>query len=120
MRLQSDPTILYGILDQTQVMPKNIRKKDIKTPTLYNTYTVKALPLGPIANPGKEALLATVNPESTDYLYFVSRNDGTHVFSRTYKEHLEAVRQFQLDRKARMGKSWRDLHKRKPNKDLGL
>ena len=111
MKLQSDPTILYGILDQAGVMPKNIRREDIKTYTKYNTYTVAALPYGPIANPGQKALESAVNPDSTDYLYFVSRNNGTHAFSRTLKEHNNAVRKWQLNRKNRQGKSWRDLSK---------
>lgn len=108
MRLQSDPTILYGILDQTGVMPKNIRKKDIRTHTKYNTYTVQELPHGPIANPGQKALEAAVNPESTDYLYFVSRNNGTHVFSKTLREHNKSVKKWQLNIKNRQGRSWRD------------
>lgn len=112
MKLASDPTIIYGIWVESRERTKNIRKKDILRPTPYNTYTVKGLPYGPIANPSKEALRAAVDPEKTDYLFFVSRNDGTHYFSKTDKEHLAAVRQYQLDRKAREGKSWRDLKKR--------
>ncbi len=113
MRLQSDPTIIYGIWDETGRYIKNITKEDIERPTRYNTYTVPRLPFGPIANPGREAFEAVMNPAQTDYLYFVSRNDGTHVFSRTYEDHLKAVRTFQLDPRARAGKSWRDLHQRK-------
>ncbi len=110
MRLQSDPTIIYGILDQNGGKPvKNISKKDIITKTRYNTYKVAALPHGPIANPGSEAMLAALNPVESEFLYFVSRNNGTHVFSKTYKKHLQAVRKFQLDRKMRKGRSWRDL-----------
>lgn len=108
MRLQSDPTILYGILIQTQQMKSNITKADIHQPTAYNTYTVPALPLGPIANPGREALWAAANPANSEYLYFVSRNDGTHVFTTNYKDHEKAVKKFQLDRKMRKDKSWRD------------
>ncbi|MCB0350439.1 MAG: endolytic transglycosylase MltG [Bdellovibrionales bacterium] len=113
MRLQSDPTILYGMLNETQKTIKNISKSDILRPTPFNTYTVKALPVGPIANPGREALLAAVRPDVSDYLYFVSRNDGTHVFSETYKEHDAAVKKFQLDRKMREGKSWRNLNQKR-------
>ncbi len=113
MRLQSDPTILYGLLVETGKMKKNIRKKDILKKNPYNTYTVKALPAGPIANPGREAIAAVLKPKTTDFLYFVSRNDGTHVFSKTYQEHNKAVRVYQLNRRARKGKSWRDLEKRK-------
>lgn len=113
MRLQSDPTILYGMLMETGVMKQNIRKKDILRKTPYNTYTIRALPAGPIANPGREAIAAVLNPKSTDFLYFVSRNDGTHVFSKTYNEHNKAVREYQLNHRARKGKSWRDLKNRK-------
>lgn len=112
MRLQTDPTILYGILDQTKVLKNNITKKDIRTKTRYNTYRISGLPYGPIANPGTKALEAVFNPASTDYLYFVSRNNGTHVFSQNYKQHQQAVRKFQLDRKMREGRSWRDRYQK--------
>jgi len=94
-------------------MKKNITKADIHSPTPYNTYTVKSLPAGPIANPGKEALWAAVNPAETNYLFFVSRNDGTHVFTEAYKDHAAAVKIFQQNRKMREGKSWRDLKNKK-------
>ncbi len=112
MRLQSDPTIIYGIWSETGSYLKNIRKSDILHPTPYNTYTVKALPAGPICNPGREALAAVLHPAKSEYLYFVSRNDGTHIFSETYKQHEKAVRDFQINRRARQGKSWRDLKKK--------
>lgn len=113
MRLQSDPTTMYGVWVKTGSTLANITKKDLRTPTPYNTYTVNGLPVGPIANPGKAALIAAMNPLESRNLYFVSRNDGTHKFSRSYEEHLQAVRKFQLDPKAREGKSWRDLNKNK-------
>lgn len=113
MLLQTDPTIIYGIAEKTRKTVFKISKKDILTPTRYNTYVVKGLPPGPIANPGKAALLATVNPEMTDYLFFVSQNNGTHIFSVNYEDHNRAVKKFQLDPKAREGKSWRDLNKKK-------
>lgn len=112
MRLQSDPTIIYGMWVETGVEPKNISKNDIRRATPYNTYTVARLPQGPIANPGREALEATLNPGVSDFLYFVSRNDGTHIFSNTYEAHNKAVRSFQMNPKARQGKSWRDLKNR--------
>lgn len=118
MPLQSDPTILYGIIDATGKPAINITKADISRPNRYNTYTVKKLPYGPIANPGREALKATLDPAQTNYLYFVSRNDGTHVFTSTYADHLRAVRAFQLNPAAREGKSWRDLKKR--TKPMGI
>lgn len=97
MMLQSDPTIIYGILIQTGVHIKNIRKKHITNKNPYNTYTIYGLPLEPIANPGHKALHAVVFPEKTDEIYFVSRNDGTHYFSKTYDEHKKAVRKYQLN-----------------------
>ena len=112
MRLQADPTVLYGIWVETGKYKKNITKKDLRTPSPYNTYTQSGLPKGPIANPGKEALLAALQPETSPFYYFVSRNDGTHVFSEDYEAHKKAVSKYQLDRKAREGKSWRDLSER--------
>lgn len=109
MRLQSDPTILYGIMMEDGVWLKNIRRKDIRRSTDYNTYTIASLPPAPIANPGIESIRAALNPDDTPYFYFVSQNDGTHVFTKTYKEHTNAVRKYQLNQGARKGKSWRDL-----------
>ena len=96
MKLQTDPTILYSLFLHTGVMPKNIRKKDILFSYPYNTYVIKGLPPGPIANPGKLALKSCFSPEPTEALFFVSRNDGTHVFSNTYKEHQKAVYEYQV------------------------
>lgn len=106
MRLQSDPTTIYGIYERYN---GNITKKDLLTKTPYNTYKIPALPVGPISNPGLESIKAVLNPESHNYLYFVSKNDGTHIFSKTYKDHREAVNTWQKNRKNRKGKSWRDL-----------
>ena len=115
MKLQTDPTILYGIMDQTGKEVNNIRKKDILAPTAYNTYVIRGLPPGPISNPGLESIKSVLHPAKSDYLYFVSKNDGTHIFSRTYEEHLKAVKKYQMNSKMRQGKSWRDL-KRKTKK----
>lgn len=112
MKLQSDPTIIYGIWDSTGQFSKNIRKADITRYNRYNTYTVPRLPFGPIANPGREALAAVMKPAKTEYFYFVSRNDGTHIFTKTYQDHNKAVRDYQMNPAARAGKSWRDLKKR--------
>jgi UPF0755 protein len=109
MRLQSDPTTIYGMWER---YTGNIRKSDLLTHSPYNTYTIPALPVGPIGNPGKEALQAALFPEQSEFLYFVSHNDGTHEFTRTFDEHSKAVRKFQLDPKARAGKSWRDLNRK--------
>lgn len=114
MRLQTDPTIIYGILNETGKEITNIRTKDLRRPTAYNTYVIKGLPPGPIGNPGLEAIKAAVQPKETPFLYFVSQNDGTHIFSETYEKHRKAVNKYQKDPKMRQGKSWRDLkNKRK-------
>jgi UPF0755 protein len=106
MRLQSDPTTIYGIWSRYN---GNIRKSDLLELTPYNTYKIPALPVGPISNPSLEAIKAVLSPEENDYLYFVSKNDGTHVFSKSYKDHNQAVDDFQRKTRARQGKSWRDL-----------
>jgi UPF0755 protein len=111
MRLQSDPTIIYGYWVENGKALENIKKSDILKPTPYNTYTVAALPVGPIANPGREALKAALKPEASEFYFFVSRNDGTHIFTKEYQEHQKAVQKFQLDSSAREGKSWRNLKK---------
>jgi len=94
MRLQTDPTVIYGIED----FDGNLTRLHLRTKTPYNTYMIKGLPPGPIANPGKASLTAVFKPAETDAFYFVSRNDGTHVFSRTLREHNRAVRIYQKSR----------------------
>lgn len=108
MKLQSDPTTMYGLGD---AFSGNLKREDLRRPSEYNTYTLPGLPVGPIANPNPESVKAVLYPADTDFLYFVSKNDGTHVFSRTYPEHAAWVRRLQNDPKAREGKSWRDLSK---------
>ncbi len=110
MRLQSDPTTIYGIWERFN---GNLRKADLLEKTDYNTYTISALPIGPIANPSLEAIKAVLSPEEHSFLYFVSKNDGTHIFSRTYAEHDAAVTEFQRTRANREGKSWRQLKQNK-------
>ena len=89
--LASDPTVIYGIKD----FDGNLRKRDLETRTPYNTYLIQGLPPGPIANPGRASIEAALYPASVKYLYFVSRNDGSHHFSTTLREHNEAVRRYQ-------------------------
>ena len=89
--LQSDPTVIYGIED----FNGNITRRDLQTHTPYNTYLIPGLPPTPIANPGRASIEAALRPADADYLYFVSRNDGTHQFSKTLREHNEAVRIYQ-------------------------
>ncbi len=92
MPLQSDPTVIYGIKDFNGDLTKN----DLLRPTPYNTYVLPGLPPGPIANPGEDALRAVLYPDKTDYLYFVSKNNGSHYFSRNVGEHNRAVVRYQL------------------------
>ncbi len=95
MRLESDPTVIYGIKD----FDGNIKRKHLKIKTPYNTYQIKGLPLGPIANPGAKSLAAALNPVPSDYLFFVSKKDTTHQFSKTIQEHNKAVAKYQLRKK---------------------
>ncbi len=95
MRLESDPTVIYGIKN----FNGNLTRKHLKTRTPYNTYKIKGLPAGPIANPGRASLEAALYPEKTSYIYFVSKKDRTHYFSTNLKEHNRAVRKYQLGRK---------------------
>jgi len=92
--LQSDPTVIYALPD----FDGNLKRKDLLIRSPYNTYHVPGLPPGPIANPGQAALLATLYPAEANYLYFVSKNDGTHYFSRTLAEHNSAVEHYQKRR----------------------
>ncbi|MDP3008106.1 MAG: endolytic transglycosylase MltG [Methylococcales bacterium] len=93
MMLQTDPTVIYGMGDSYQ---GNIRSQDLHTETPYNTYKIKGLPPTPIAMPGREAIHAALHPDqSNNSVYFVSRGDGTHVFSTTLDEHNQAVNKFQ-------------------------
>jgi len=96
MLLQTDPTIIYGLGEK---FDGNLKRAHLDDPkNLYNTYQHPGLPPGPICNPGLESLKAAANPETHDYLYFVSKNDGSHQFSKTLEEHNAAVGKFQLRR----------------------
>src|SRR6476619_6309853 len=89
--LQSDPTVIYGLPNYDG----NIHKKDLLSPSPYNTYRIAGLPPGPIANPGIQSIRATLYPSNSRALYFVSKNDGTHQFSAILAEHNEAVEKYQ-------------------------
>ena len=94
MRLESDPTVIYGLKN----FDGNLKRTHLETLTPYNTYKIKGLPLGPIANPGKESLAAALWPADTKYIYFVSKKNNTHQFSTNLKDHNRAVRKYQLRR----------------------
>ncbi len=91
MLLQADPTVIYALPD----FSGNLRKDDLKIKSPYNTYVYRGLPPGPICNPGLDAINAVLNPADVPYLYFVSRNDGTHEFASTLSEHNRHVRFYQ-------------------------
>ena len=93
MRLQADPTVIYGM---GEAYDGNIRRKNLKTDTPYNTYIHKGLPPTPIALPGRASIVAALNPADSEMMYFVAKRDGTHHFSTTYKEHRNAVIRYQL------------------------
>jgi UPF0755 protein len=95
MRLQTDPTVIYGL---GASFDGNLRKRDLQADTPWNTYTRDGLPPTPIAMPGAASIAAAVNPAATEYLYFVGRGDGSHQFSRTLEEHNRAVAKYQLGR----------------------
>ena len=96
MRLETDPTVIYGIPN----FDGNLRRRDLENPdNPYNTYKIPGLPPGPIANPGRASLEAALYPERSVFIYFVSKKDNTHYFSTNLKEHNQAVRKYQLRRK---------------------
>ncbi|MCL5775595.1 endolytic transglycosylase MltG [Limibaculum sp. FT325] len=94
MRLQSDPTIIYGLTEGKGPLGRGIRKSELEKATPYNTYVVDGLPPTPIANPGREAIIAVVNPDETNFLYFVADGSGGHAFAETLDEHNRNVQRW--------------------------
>ncbi|MGL1922575.1 MAG: endolytic transglycosylase MltG [Hyphomicrobiales bacterium] len=100
MKLQSDPTIIYGITLGKYKLDRQLKKSEIKANTPYNTYTIDRLPPTPIASPGRKAILAVLNPADVDYLYFVADGTGGHAFANNYKLHQKNVKALRAREKA--------------------
>lgn len=97
MRLQADPTVIYGIDN----FDGNLTRRHLETAMPYNTYRIQGLPPGPIASPGAEAIRAVLYPATSDYLFFVANGNGAHVFSKDYEAHRKLVERYQLKRGGR-------------------
>jgi UPF0755 protein len=87
MRLQSDPTVVYGLTEGKEPLGRGLRQSELERPTPYNTYVIDRLPPAPISAPGRDSIMAVINPEPTDYLYFVADGTGGHAFAATLEEH---------------------------------
>lgn len=106
MKLQSDPTVIYGVSDRLGVMDRPLSRRDLKTAHPYNTYVIAGLPPAPIANPGQASIEAVLNPAETDAFYFVADGTGGHAFAKTLKEHnrnVAAWRKIEKQRRAAQG-----------------
>jgi UPF0755 protein len=103
IRLQSDPTIIYGITEGQGPLGREIRRSDINEPTPWNTYVIPGLPPTPIANPGRESIFAATQPLETDEYYFVADGEGGHAFARTLAEHNRNVARWRAIERARGG-----------------
>ncbi|EKV30165.1 protein YceG [Caenispirillum salinarum AK4] len=103
MRLQSDPTVIYGLDPEDGDLGRPLRKSELERETAYNTYVIGGLPPGPIANPGRESLAAVLNPAETDDLYFVADGTGGHAFAKTLREHNRNVANWRRIERQRAG-----------------
>lgn len=118
MRLQSDPTIIYGITGGQGALGRGLTKAEIETKTPYNTYQINGLPPGPIANPGRAALEATLNPAKTNDLYFVANGDGGHTFTESLKDHNAAVQKWREAEKQTKAKAGANDAPAEPDPDV--
>jgi UPF0755 protein len=103
MRLQTDPTVIYGVTNGRGVLGRGIRQSELRDDNPWNTYVIDGLPPTPIANPGRAAIEAAVDPDTTPYIFFVADGTGGHAFSVTLEEHNENVarwRQIEAERAA--------------------
>ncbi len=107
MPLQADPTVIYGLLSETEPFKDTITVADLRSSTPYNTYVIKGMPKGPICNSGKDSIEAALYPANVPYLYFVAQADGSHYFSLNLREHHSAVERY---RRALSGKDNGTLH----------
>jgi UPF0755 protein len=87
MRLQTDPTVIYGVTQGRRVLGRGLRQSELRRATPWNTYVIEGLPPTPIANPGRDALVAAGQPDETDFLFFVADGTGGHAFAQTLQEH---------------------------------
>jgi UPF0755 protein len=103
MRLQTDPTVIYGITQGQGILGRGLRQSELRRETPWNTYVIPALPPTPIANPGRASIEAALNPEQTDFVFFVADGTGGHVFAKTLAEHNANVakwRKIEAERRA--------------------
>jgi UPF0755 protein len=103
MRLQTDPTVIYGVTNGRGVLGRGIRQSELRDDNPWNTYVIDGLPPTPIANPGRAAIEAAVDPDTTPYIFFVADGTGGHAFAETLEEHNENVarwRQIEAERAA--------------------
>lgn len=103
IRLQTDPTVIYGITNGESILGRGLRQSELRRKTDYNTYQIDGLPPGPIANPGKAAIEAALNPDSTEYIFFVADGTGGHAFAITLREHNENVAKWRAIEAERSG-----------------
>ncbi|KPU84201.1 branched-chain alpha-keto acid dehydrogenase subunit E2 [Marinosulfonomonas sp. PRT-SC04] len=96
IRLQTDPTVIYGITKGQSILGRGLRRSELRAKTDYNTYQINGLPPGPIANPGKAAIEAALNPDTTEFIFFVADGTGGHAFAKTLREHNDNVAKWRV------------------------